>query len=341
MKILILCKNIDIKAGGVPVAIINFIKLFESVYKFSIYSNNGFFFLDKNKFKKKLNVNYLKNFDIYFFYGCWSLKNFYLAFYLRIIGKTIIYSPKGQLSKIEFKKSKLFKILYFYLIESWQIKMASKVWLTSDLEKKELNFKYNYILKKIIVSPEFFYPNIIKDSKQKFKKKINIVTIANFSERKNLSLFIKIFKILKNNNFYNFYIIGDAVPSYKKKYLYYKSKFSKEKNIHFYQYFSQSKLHTFLHNQAHILLVTSKFESFGLTVLEAISNNCAIFLNDKIGCYQYIKNHPNIYKLDSISKLEDDIKNFVSKGFMLLPSCKYLIDYDKTNLINFLNSQKF
>lgn len=159
------------------------------------------------------------------------------------------------------------------LLIKWLYPQAHTILVQTPIQKKDLEkMIYSSVENsKIIASPNWlpldFPPKIIPSQKQ---RNLDILFVGRLDDQKNLPLFLKIIQqVKKTNPNISVKIVGDG--DRKIKIIKLIKKLSLQKNVtivkptlNTIQYYSQSK----------IFLLTSNYEGFPLTLMEAISSGC-------------------------------------------------------------------
>lgn len=184
-----------------------------------------------------------------------------------IIGEDILTSkqiPKESYPNIRLK---LTKKLY---------PKADKILVQTPIQKKDLsNIIGQQFTPKIKINPNWL-PLDYATQKPKKNKNIDILFIGRFDPQKNLSEFLQIIADLQQKHAnLNICMVGDG-PDLKKI-----KKEAKQLNLNIHFIKKTPKVKQF-YRQTKIFLLTSNYEGFPLTVLEAIS----------CGCFPIIKNIP-------------------------------------------------
>jgi glycosyltransferase involved in cell wall biosynthesis len=168
-----------------------------------------------------------KNFDIIHSTGVFLMAATLGAYYARKFKKPFVLSPRGSLMREPLKKrSSLKKKIYISLIERRNLKNASAIHFTSDMEKEEY-LRAGLPLKKAIVIPngldvqEFQ----LKPEKGLFRKKFNIsadkkiiLFLSRLSWKKGFDTLIPAFaKVIKKEPKAVLVIAGGDDENYKKE----------------------------------------------------------------------------------------------------------------------------
>lgn len=339
-KILIITKNFTHQQGGVKCSVNNITNfLIDKGYHIDINLDNHIIENNVKHVKKVHKFNFLRRYDLVLIFGAWSLKNLFYAFFAKIYNIPIIFSPKGMLCKIEFQDSnKILKSLHLIFIESLIILMSKYVWLTSKNEYKNIFLIRNIVRRSFFIAPEFISNNKILENHNKISEKnINIGIIAKFSKRKELFKTLKIIsnlKNVKNSNFsINVNLAGSPVKKYDKKFNKIISYFN-NLDINLIGDLDDKQKKIFF-NKNDVIFANSKFESFGLVVIEGINYNCKIIVSKQIGCLEYLEKFKKyLLDIDEIFDLED----IMSLQNNLFSISEEIINYNDHKLLSYLKS---
>jgi glycosyltransferase involved in cell wall biosynthesis len=152
---------------------------------------------------------------------------------------------------------------------------------------------------------------------KRFKKKI-ILFVGKFISRKNGKEFLNLAFLFKNFNEYKFVMIGEG--NKKKSYFAYIKK-NKLENVKILGFKNQKELRK-IYREAFLLIVPSKYETWGLVINEAMASDLPVICTSNCsGSRDLIKNGSNgfIYNLKDINFL----KNLIIK--LSTNKKKYLI----------------
>tara|TARA_E500000178_G_scaffold183480_1_gene181920 strand:- start:69 stop:737 length:669 start_codon:yes stop_codon:yes gene_type:complete len=189
--------------------------------------------------------------------------------------------------------------------------------VSNETKKIEINNKLKYAVKKIYLWPssnEIENAVNVSDLKKKYEIKKNdfiFGSIGRFHYQKGFDILQKVFKKINNKKIYLF-LIGNDHDKFK----HYKSAniitlpFQKN-TTQFYKLFD-------------CFIMSSRWETFGMTLLEAMQNKLPIITTIHEGNKDWIKNY-NVDIFNINNHLE--LKNLVDKRFKL---GKQKIDYDLT-----------
>lgn len=163
----------------------------------------------------------------------------------------------------------LIKILY---------PLVNKILVQTSTQKNDLIEKFSIDSQKIELSQNWLPLNFSADKYKNSTKKTDIIFIGRLDPQKNLKKFIDIILLVKKQipNI-KVKIVGSGSESEILKQ--YTKKLSLDKNIRFFSAVLNPKK---FYSESKIYLLTSHYEGFPLTILEAISQNCTpVFFNIK------------------------------------------------------------
>ena len=279
---------------------------------------NKFFSLNqKNQIDSwKLSFNYLeqklkkKNYDAILIFG-WNNLLYWKSFFIAKKHKIpIILRVETNLkSQTSFIKSKI-----KFLILKILFKHIDYFLFIGKLNKKF--YKYlNVPNKKLFPGPYFVDNDFFKKKtllNSSIKKKLNLnnkkicLFVGKFIERKNPIEYIKLAKIFNTNPTIHFLMVGDGfLKSDCKKYI----KHNRINNITILGFKNQSELRQ-IYQISNLLILPSKYETWGLVINEAMACGIPVITTNKSGAsYDLIKNDLTgyIYEFGNI----DDLKNKV------------------------------
>jgi len=159
------------------------------------------------------------------------------------------------------------------LLIKWLYPRAHTILVQTPIQKKDLEKMIYQSIEnsKIIVSPNWLPSDFPpKKNISQNQRSIDILFVGRIDNQKNLPLFLEIIKQVKEKNSHiTAFIVGDGdqknnINKLIKKLDLQKNVFIKKPTLNPSQYYSQSK----------IFLLTSNYEGFPLTLMEAISSGC-------------------------------------------------------------------
>ncbi|AZL54035.1 glycosyltransferase family 1 protein [Aliarcobacter skirrowii] len=177
---------------------------------------------------------------------------------------------------VKRKQSLLFKT-YFFIMVWIVLKLSKKIICISESTKLDLMKYFKIFDKKIIIS----YNNI---PKIKFTKSSNIkkyfLAVSTIQPGKNIENLIKSFSIFKQEYNLDFKLIIVGKYGWGPKEIYDLPRaLNIEDNVEFKGYVSENELNI-LYSEAWALINISKYEGFGLPVLEAMYYNCPSIISE-------------------------------------------------------------
>jgi glycosyltransferase involved in cell wall biosynthesis len=306
---------------------------------------NSFFlsFSNLKKFlaKKKYNAVLILGWNNVFY-----LKSFFLALVLGI--PMILRVETNNYRKVFFIKKIIKSFFLFFYLKCFDYFLY--------IGKKNKKFYQNY---KILNNKLFYAPYSVdnnfyfeKNKKLKlFEKNFNphkkkiILFIGKLIERKNPKTFLDLALAFKNNNDLLFILVGDGnLMSYCKNYI-------KDHNLQNIQLvgFKNRKEIRDIYKISYLLVLPSKYETWGLVVNEAMACKLPAIVSSSCGCADdLIKNFNTglVYKEGDFLDLKDKfvklIKNKILyskiKSNLLLNITKYNFDVTIKSLTKILNT---
>lgn len=203
-----------------------------------------------------------------------------------------------------------------FALKSAFLKYASNIIVNSESLKEDLQIDYSISKNKIYPVP--FWSSLdssnfkIKDSKKEPFLKIGCP--GRIEDFKNHKLIIESLSSLKNNTSWRLYIAGngsngDALKTEIKKYNF-------EDKVDFLGVLNIEQMKRY-YEEMDLIILPSKFEAFGLVLIEALSMGCPVLVSKSFGALSYIKDpeflqnysfNPN-NSIDLSSKLSKFISN--------------------------------
>jgi len=158
--------------------------------------------------------------------------------------------------------------------------------------------------------------------------KKNIFYFGRVSKEKGVDKIVEMASIFKNNNKYNFYIVGELSNSGdRKKFLNElkeKIKIDNLKNISFLDYIAPQKIHL-AYKMADIVVIPSRFEEpFCMVAIEAMASKIPIICSNKGGMKEYLVDEYNAIVID-------DYENFAALAVEKIE--ELFLDVFKKNII--------
>lgn len=225
-------------------------------------------------------------------------------------GARLLYMPKGGLCRVEFKGLKgILKRAYLAFIERQWISRATHLVFSSRLEKEYSVLPSILAKKKTSVIPDFFRPHLSEipvKIKGTASKKIRLSFMAEIDPRKGLLELIEglLYWLGGNAGVRDTIQVTIAGNIRKGREAYYAQTVhlveASDLNVSFVGAVTHKERADF-YAKTDIFLCTSQFESYGLTLLEAINHGCQVVSSKNMGVLEYIPDWPHIHKAENLS----------------------------------------
>lgn len=211
-----------------------------------------------------------------------------------------------------------FKFLYKIISPFWKmvVKESRKVIVPSNFLKEKIE-KILPKIKNIEIIPN----PITKNHKENINKKENlIVCVGRILENKGCKEVIDAFKRAELND-WSLVFIGDG--SYRKKIETLIDVYDLDKSVNITGWLEKKELYTYL-SRAKIYISASRFESFNVSLIEALSYNCIPVVSD-IVAHKEIVTEEFIFK--DMESFVEKIKSFSTNHSVVIPDIsKFYID---------------
>ncbi|MBN2094141.1 MAG: glycosyltransferase family 4 protein [Candidatus Zambryskibacteria bacterium] len=239
------------------------------------------------------------------------------------------------------------------LVSKFLLPQADGIRVVSERIKKSLSkikLNCNPVILPIFIDVEKFKSAELKiNLKQKYPQFGSIILMASrISQEKNIDLAIKSMTyIIKNNPKTGLIIVGEGKEKNNLKDLV--RNFNLYSNIIFEPWSSDLASY---YKTSDIFLLTSNYEGWGMTVIEAAACGCPIIMTD-VGCAgEFIKNKENglIIKVDDRKSLVEAIKKFLNnkdlakklgekakQSVNTLPNHEKYLEFYKKSLADIIN----
>ena len=225
--------------------------------------------------------------------------------------RRFIYVPKGGLARIEFSRCRdLKKIPYLYLIEVLWLLMAHRIVFSSKLELKSIFFPISLLRSKCMVTPDLFrpsWPAVKHPSTRPDGRKMQFSFLAEIHPRKGLEEVMYGFNdwVVKNNLMEDVVLkVGGEPRPGSQNYCDHVKRFVESGPLRGCVEFVGPVAHEDrlrFYADSDVFLATSQFESFGLTVLEALHSGCLVIAGPNLGVLEYVSHHRNLIALRDLS----------------------------------------
>jgi glycosyltransferase involved in cell wall biosynthesis len=265
-----------------------------------------------------------ENFDHILILG-WNNLHYLRAIYFAIKKdiKIILRVETNLKSTKNFFKRVIKKIILKYFFQK------VSYFLSIGKLNKEFYIFHDVKQKKILPAPYFvdnnFFnlrlnKNILK-KKFKLRKKKVVLFVGKLIERKNPFEFLELAKLNKNNSKFHFLIIGDGILK-RKCFEYIKS--YNLKNISLVGFVNQKKLREY-YIISDLMIITSFYETWGLTINEAFAANIPVVCSKGCGAsYDLLENGKTgfIYNTGNINHLNKKTKLILNNKKLSLEMTK-------------------
>lgn len=257
------------------------------------------------------------SYDLFVYVSQWhSILNFFKAWLFRKKGSKIISAPKGALCKIEFTRFRDFKKFIYFSTLGWPILVLSNVIIySSKLERENSILPEKIFGHRSMVIPEYYCKDVNDLSaeylygSQDANKIIRFSFLAEITPRKGLlELVYGIVELLKNREeilpYVHFSIGGEAKAGslhYLDKAKSVIRKANLEKVVSFIGRVSAADKKGF-YCDTDVFLAVSRFESYGLTLLEALSSSCWVVANRQLGVLEFLSTQSAMCVVYDLSK---------------------------------------
>lgn len=270
---------------------------FEDNLSFKIYWLKAKKILTSAVFNKKQLDNIIKEYDIIQVLDYEQLTSLYIL--KKYSNKTILYHGPyySEYSKKYCMFSKLFDMLYGKETIN-NIKAITKSYLAEDFLRSK-GIKYT---KTIGVGLDIKKFKLENKNKVLHKNKVfNLLYIGQLEERRNIKFIIDLVYELKNKGIDNeIKIIGNGKKSYIDSCKKYAIKLGVEKNIKFCGKVKQKDL-CYYYDNCDVFILPTKYEIFGMVLLEAMAFKCIVVTSNNGGSQLVIKDKVNGFIIEKFN----------------------------------------
>ena len=288
--------SLDSNQGGPPNVVLNFaefqklhghdVNIVSQYNKINYKKKNNFngIKLDKGKFLFKKHYipnfefickiyNNIKKADIVHLHGVWNGVISVSSFISRILNKKVVMTPHGSLDSFNIKNKYLFKKIYYYFFEKYNLNYIQSYHFLNFNEFKNSCWIKSIKKKKILIQSNGYdldYLRSIKIERKKIKKKFEITYIGRLNKIKNIELQLKLLKrLIKQKKDYKLNIIGpdDGLLKKLKKKV---KELDIKKNVLFSNAIYGKKKYNLIKN-SDIMILTSFYECDSILAIETMS----------------------------------------------------------------------
>lgn len=130
-------------------------------------------------------------------------------------------------------------------------------------------------------------------------KPYQLLYIGKLEERRNLFFLLEVFRgLLQKEDCFELTIIGNGEEEYKEQFLERAGDLTKQKKLHYIEKISQKEIGTY-YQKADLMVFPSRYEIFGMVLLEAMYYNLPIASSDNGGADMLIRDGENGLIIDS------------------------------------------
>ncbi|MCJ9429979.1 glycosyltransferase family 4 protein [Kordiimonas marina] len=315
-RLLIVSKFFRVGFGGVPESLLQLARhLGAAAVSTDVLTRNGYHrhvgdleFLPMTEDPLSATVD-LHTYDVALIAGAWNFRSLGVAWRTVQRGIPILYAPKGQLCKADFVRLRdMKKLAYLLSVEIWLLVLADRIIFSSTAEQRACIVPAFFTRRKAIILPEPYEGRAtLPDLGNRDRPTgLHIGFISQASPRKGLSELVTGFLEWCREN-----------PE-KEAYLHVAGTAIKGSEAYWDRIVAQAKGHPcgdrveFLgqvsgptrdafYDMIDILAVPSRFESFCLTLTEALWAGKPVFAGPDIGVLEFLPPHGGIYVLPEVT----------------------------------------
>lgn len=224
-----------------------------------------------------------------------------------------MYLPRGGVCQIEFVRFRdIKKYPYFAFVEIVWILLAKRILFSSRLEQNKSVFPVNRLSGRARIAPDFFLPSWSNEGlvgrSQVDRGEIVISFLAEIHPRKGLEEFIRGFDAWRRSQPAAPKVkfrVGGGVRKGCEKYMERMESFVKQSglsdSVEFLGPIAHHDRANFYH-ETDIFVATSRFESFGLTILESLHSGCVTLTGCKMGVLEYVAEDTNLVECQDLTE---------------------------------------
>lgn len=205
-------------------------------------------------------------------------------------------------------------------IARWKMKyachVADKIICISRATKEDLILYYQVEPLKIEIVPNIIpKPNIELVSPQTYHHNDYILCVSSFMQRKNQLLLIQAFQEIKDQISHDLILIGYG-RAYYKTCQDYVTQHGLTDRIFFLQNISDAELPNW-YAHANLMVYPSKYEGFGIPILEALSYDCLVLASDTDIHREISKNQILYFENNNLNELKNQILRILKQVELL------------------------
>jgi glycosyltransferase involved in cell wall biosynthesis len=248
------------------------------------------FFSARLFFAPNLILHLLRNirkYDVVHISMWWNLTSMLSLLIAVLFRKTVILSPRGNLSEYTFNHSKSFFKKIFHRLFNRSVFRKTILHATTDAELEECKKIADWKLEVVI-------PNLVKvprlngQMKTYGRDKMNILFISRIDSKKGLDLLIK---ALADVSFdFSLTIAGNGSETYINALKALAAKMNIAHKIIWYG-FANDEQKMKLYVDHDLMVLPSHNENFANVVIESLALGTPVLISDKVGLYRFVEKH--------------------------------------------------
>jgi len=247
----------------------------------------------------------LGSYDCVFIAGAWNPKGWWIAAKARRRGVRVVYAPKGNLARAEFRRARdIKKFPYLASIEFSLLAMSQRVIFSSALEARS-SLLAGLFRNKAIVLPEPFVGPALLDSQPRRPGPIRFGFMAEIAPRKGLAELTSAFVAwqgMQDTPLAELHIAGAPRPGSEGYYDKIKRLAAPVPTRVFFRGALRGTHREDFYEDVDYFVCPTRFESFGLTPLEALWHGKPVMVTDKLGVLEFISDRQCIINLGDGNK---------------------------------------
>lgn len=231
--------------------------------------------------------------------GAWNRQALALALRARLAGQRVVYAPKGNLARAEFRRLRdLKKFPYLFTAEAALLALSSAIILSSRAERRTLQPPCGLFARRMTIIPEPFEPAARLQRSRSPVAPLRIGFMAEIAPRKGLRELVEAFIAWQQSCGHpaELHVAGAPRPGsehYADTIRRRAAESACASRILFHGPLRGPARDAF-HAGIDIFACPSHFESFGLTVLEALSQGADVIATEAIGSLETLRGDDRI-----------------------------------------------
>ncbi|HSM24548.1 MAG TPA: glycosyltransferase, partial [Anaerolineaceae bacterium] len=241
---------------------------------------------------------------IFHLHSVFRIDNFFLARLLNKYSIPFIFTPHDSYSEWSLRKNYFIKIVYLHLFEKYILNSAKYIHAISDRGKYDIE---KYTNNRVITVQNFIAdPGYIVDAIYRKRRLCYVGRMDIF--QKGIDLMMAAFDrfLLNDDSRTQFYLVGKQSKTEISEFNEIMSKISKNaiENIIHLGYLSNEEKNKTLSN-SYVYFQLSRFEGFGLSVVEALAFGIPVIISNLFPFYKVIEDYGCGYVVTNVSEASD------------------------------------